>query len=82
MDAGALLAAKFYEQLEVLPATVKGLVIDKLEGQEVTQIIAKALTGKRLFIHYGENEELLFFEVSKKGKKQIDVDEFLNTFEF
>lgn len=82
MDIGALLKEKFFEQLSVVPAVIKDLVLEKLEGQDVTEVIVKALRGKRLLIHYDKQDELVFVEVTKDSKKVIDLDEFFNTFEF
>lgn len=82
MDAGALLKDLFLRQLQVVPEGIKGLVESKLEGRDVAAIVAKALKGRRLLIHYGSDDELIVIEVTKNKKKRIDLDEFFDTLEF
>ena len=35
-----------------------------------------------LFIHYGENEKLVFVEVTKEGQEIINLEQFFNTLDF
>ncbi|WP_052596250.1 hypothetical protein [Aureispira sp. CCB-QB1] len=81
-DAGALIQELFKKQLETMPEIVKGYVLDELGTEDTTKMILKALKNRRLLIHYGEGDEFVFVEVTKKGNKVIDLDEFFNTFEF
>jgi hypothetical protein len=82
MNAGELLKNKFLEQLGAVPAALKSIILDKIEGQDIATNIVDALRGKRILIHYGKNEEFVFVEVTKQGKKIIDINEFLDNFEF
>lgn len=81
-DAGALIQDLFKKQLETMPEIVKGYVLDELGTEDTTKMVLKALKSRRLLIHYGEDDEFVFVEVTKKGKKVIDLDDFFNTFEF
>jgi hypothetical protein len=81
-DAGALIQELFKKQLETMPEIVKGYVLDELGTEDTTKMVLKALKNKRLLIHYGEDDEFVFVEVTKKGQKVIDLDDFFNTFEF
>jgi hypothetical protein len=82
IDAGALIQELFMRQLSVIPEMFKEAVLSELGTENVSPMILKALKGKRLLIRYDENEEFCFVEVTKNGNKTIDLNEFLNTFEF
>jgi hypothetical protein len=81
-DAGALIQELFKKQLETMPEIVKGYVLDELGTEDTTRMVLKALKNRRLLIHYGEDDEFVFVEITKKGQKVIDLDDFFNTFEF
>jgi len=81
-DAGDLSQEIFKKQLETMPEIVKGYVLDELGTEDTTKMVLKALKNRRLLIHYGEDDEFVFVEVTKKGQKVIDLDDFFNTFEF
>lgn len=81
-DAAALIQSLFKTQLDSMPEMIKGYVLDELGTEDTTKMVVKALTKRRLLIHYDENEQFAFVEVTKKDKKVIDLDEFFNTFDF
>ncbi|WP_052595746.1 hypothetical protein [Aureispira sp. CCB-QB1] len=81
-DAGALIQELFIKQLATMPEMIKGYVLDELGTEDTTKMVLKALKSRRLLIHYGEDDEFVFVEVTKKGNKVIDLDDFFNTFDF
>ncbi|MBL4861456.1 MAG: hypothetical protein JKY09_00350 [Crocinitomicaceae bacterium] len=81
-DAGGLIQELFKKQLETMPEIVKDYVLDELGTADTTKMVLKALKNRRLLIHYGEDDEFVFVEVTKKGSKVIDLNDFFNTFEF
>jgi len=81
MDAGKIIKDLLSNTLNSFPEIVKDFALEKLEGEDVEQMIVESLQGRSLLIHYGENEELIFAEVTKKGKELLDVDEFISTLE-
>lgn len=82
MDAGQLLQSKFLEHLDMVPTALKNIILEKLEGQDIASNIVEVLKGKRILIHYDKNEAFVFVEVTKQGKKIIDINTFLDNFEF
>lgn len=81
-DAGALIQELFVKQLDSMPSLIKGYVIQELGTEDTTKVLLKALKNRRLLIHYGQDDEFVFVEVTKKESKVIDLDDFFNTFEF
>lgn len=82
INAGALIQDLFLKQISVLPETLKGVVFEELGTQNVYNVVLKALKGKRLLIRYDKNDEFEFVEVTKTANNIIDVNEFIDTFEF
>lgn len=82
IDAGALIQDLFFRQMSVIPEVFREAVLSELGTENVNPMVLKALKGKRLLIRYDDNEDFSFVEVTKQGSKVIDLNEFLDTFEF
>jgi len=81
-DAAGLIQEQFLKQLSVVPDFLKGQILEELGTEDTTEMVVKALKGRRLLIQYGEDDDFIFTEMTKKGNQIIDLDDFFNNFEF
>lgn len=82
IDAGAIIEDLFLKQLAMVPTAFKETIMADFGTESASQTVVEALKNKRLLIYYDKQDELVFIEMTKTGKRLIDIDEFIQSFEF
>lgn len=82
MDIGAMVEAIFQQQLQVVPEQLQDLAKEQIGEQKIEDVVISNLKDRSIIIHYNEDDNFVFVQVTKTGTENIDLDIFFNSLEF